>query len=623
MQNKNLLFFTLASVGILVAWQFFMAWMYPPVPRPTTPTPPVLTKTWPQTLPPKERQQALAALAVAALAGANPELPLPLAMQSAALTKYEFLPLPRWPFAGEAAVGALDGVSAFANNAAAMARFLPAPSTELKAETVELGAQSGWFLKVTLTNQGASIRQVVLNDFQQADIYGLPVPDPSDASKPMPLQLVPERRIRMRTELDHAPDHEILFDKSPEGRLYHYQLFDYEKLDDERPVNTLGLVTWKVSSVKNDPNADQHEVSFSTDVRDRVRITKTFTLKRGDYHVGLSVKVQSLVPDKADQHKFRYQLAGARGLPIEGVWYTYTFRNALIGWSDQKGGAHRHLEDSRQIAYWQGGEEHRRVQDQTTIRYAGVAVQFFAAVVAVAEKDQQPTGRDDFIKSARATHEGQPNPQMTFLDDITVRLMTEPLALEPGSPGSPGPAVEHHYLLYHGPVKVKLLHYLKGNRAVDTALVDRYEDGLQLRTLTDHHSPGAMGSFANSIGMTWLVIKFTNLMHWLLNQLHWVLPVYGLNIIMLTLMVRGLMFPISRRQALANQKMQEKMGKLAPEVKKLQEKYKDDPLALNQARNQLYMDNGINPLSAMGGCLLIFAQMPVFLGLYYALQESI
>jgi YidC/Oxa1 family membrane protein insertase len=69
--------------------------------------------------------------------------------------------------------------------------------------------------------------------------------------------------------------------------------------------------------------------------------------------------------------------------------------------------------------------------------------------------------------------------------------------------------------------------------------------------------------------------------------------------------------------------MQEKMQKLQPELKKLREKYGDDFTAMQQAQQELYRRHGVNPFSTLGGCLLLFAQMPIFLGLYYALQESI
>ena len=84
----------------------------------------------------------------------------------------------------------------------------------------------------------------------------------------------------------------------------------------------------------------------------------------------------------------------------------------------------------------------------------------------------------------------------------------------------------------------------------------------------------------------------------------------------LTLMVRGVMFPVSRKQAMTSLRMQE----LAPELKKLKEKLGDDKTAMGAAQMELYRKHGINPL---GTCWMLLLQMPIFMGLYYSLQESI
>ena len=149
-----------------------------------------------------------------------------------------------------------------------------------------------------------------------------------------------------------------------------------------------------------------------------------------------------------------------------------------------------------------------------------------------------------------------------------------------------------------------------------TAVINRYVDQLKLNTLTDYHSPGFMGTFASSIGWSYVVIKCTNVMHAVLGLLHWAVPSYGLCIILLTVMVRGMMFPLSRKQAMMGMRMQE----LAPELKKLQEKYKDDKQALAPAQWEMYRKHGVSPF---GSCWVVFLQMPIFMGLYYALQESI
>jgi YidC/Oxa1 family membrane protein insertase len=197
-----------------------------------------------------------------------------------------------------------------------------------------------------------------------------------------------------------------------------------------------------------------------------------------------------------------------------------------------------------------------------------------------------------------------------YSEDITVRAVSRPIELKPGE------KVVHKCLLYNGPVKVRLLSQFTGDKAVDATLVTRYADDLHLSTLTDYRSAGPFGAIAQKIFWTDLLIWCTQRMHELLNLLHRVVPIYGLTIILLTVLVRGLMFPISRRQAQISMKMQE----LAPEMKKLQEKYKDNPQGRNQAVMELYRRHKVNPL---GGCLPLLLQMPIFLGLYYALGESI
>ena len=194
------------------------------------------------------------------------------------------------------------------------------------------------------------------------------------------------------------------------------------------------------------------------------------------------------------------------------------------------------------------------------------------------------------------------------MDDITVRMVSEPIELTPDRP------VVHKYLLYNGPVKVRLLGNLEGSAAVPPEIVSRYMNDLHLQSLTDK------GRF-----MLWtdIIIFCTNLMHGFLWYLHKVLGNYGICIIVLTVLVRGMMFPLSRKQAIASTKMQAKMQELAPEVKKLEERFKNDPQGLQQAKTELYLKKGIHPLAMMGSCWVIFLQMPIFLGLYYALQESV
>lgn len=91
---------------------------------------------------------------------------------------------------------------------------------------------------------------------------------------------------------------------------------------------------------------------------------------------------------------------------------------------------------------------------------------------------------------------------------------------------------------------------------------------------------------------------------------------WGIAIIMLTFCIRVVFWPLSQKSF----KSMEQMKKLQPMMKKLREKYKDDKEALNREMMQLYKTYKVNPA---GGCLPILVQIPVFIGLYQALLNSI
>src|SRR5439155_19948523 len=129
-----------------------------------------------------------------------------------------------------------------------------------------------------------------------------------------------------------------------------------------------------------------------------VRISKTFTLTKRQYHLGLEVKLERL--NKTGKNlKFRYQLSGGHGLPIEGRWYTSTFRHALIARAEGNS-IWRDNQDIREISKKLGGES-VSPEEGKLIRYAGIAVQYFASVIVV-DDDQD---NRSFVTSARPTLE--------------------------------------------------------------------------------------------------------------------------------------------------------------------------------------------------------------------------
>jgi YidC/Oxa1 family membrane protein insertase len=119
---------------------------------------------------------------------------------------------------------------------------------------------------------------------------------------------------------------------------------------------------------------------------------------------------------------------------------------------------------------------------------------------------------------------------------------------------------------------------------------------------------------AVNAGFSWIE-PLTRFFGWALHTMYGVVPNYGLAIILITVLVRLGTWPIMARQM----KSAERMRELMPRIKELQEKYKDDKQKQSEETFKLYRETGVNPL---GGCLPMVLQLPVFIGLFYALQSS-
>lgn len=109
--------------------------------------------------------------------------------------------------------------------------------------------------------------------------------------------------------------------------------------------------------------------------------------------------------------------------------------------------------------------------------------------------------------------------------------------------------------------------------------------------------------------------SFVHMVETLIVSLHGALSkagipgAYGLSIILFTLGIKALTFPLNFKQMESTMKMQA----LSPRLRKIQADYKDNPQVLNQMTAQLYKEEQINPLA---GCLPVFAQIPVWIALY-------
>ena len=92
------------------------------------------------------------------------------------------------------------------------------------------------------------------------------------------------------------------------------------------------------------------------------------------------------------------------------------------------------------------------------------------------------------------------------------------------------------------------------------------------------------------------------------------LPNYGVAIILLTMLIKTLIYPLTYKQMASMRKTVD----LQPKIKAIQEKYKNDKEKANAAVMELYKEHNVNP---MGGCLPIVVQLPIFWALYSTLRN--
>ena len=152
------------------------------------------------------------------------------------------------------------------------------------------------------------------------------------------------------------------------------------------------------------------------------------------------------------------------------------------------------------------------------------------------------------------------------------------------------------------------------------AITTRLFAGAKEGTVLERYEAGGNGVSAIphfSLAIDWGWFRwFEKPIFWLLRSLFKFVGNFGVAIILLTVIVRGIMFPVAQRQFSSMAAMKA----IQPKLKSLQGRYKDDRQKLQEETMRLYKEEGVNPLA---GCLPIFLQIPVFFALYKVLMVSI
>jgi YidC/Oxa1 family membrane protein insertase len=224
------------------------------------------------------------------------------------------------------------------------------------------------------------------------------------------------------------------------------------------------------------------------------------------------------------------------------------------------------------------------------IRWAGVTNQYFTSLVsprvderASSEDQAKQFGTSVWARRFDVTEQTWKSAGHTS-DGTAQRHAVDGAIGMPGFSLAPGQTATHTFNVYVGPREYRRLREL-GNYTAE--IMDFGMFGIVSKTLL-------------------------NSMNWLNSWFH----SYALAIIVLTLIIKTLLWPLQNKATNSMKKMQA----LQPKMQELREKYKDDPTRMNTEVMKLYKDYGVNPV---GGCLPMLVQIPIFFGFYNMLGKAV
>ncbi|QDT03426.1 Membrane protein insertase YidC [Rubripirellula lacrimiformis] len=316
-----------------------------------------------------------------------------------------------------------------------------------------------------------------------------------------------------------------------------------------------------------------------------VRLQRTYAVKPADYSIDMQLQVDNLGDEAQD---LSYRLEGPNGVTLEGWWYSNKISPNFSGAA------------ARDVVYNTAAEDHELVSGYELLKLAKKTPEnpyrpIFAPDLDDSSRNLRYIGIDaQYFAVAYVPSEGVDS--LTTFRRCVAGVVADPLAVPKNKERAvnasfvldsvvanvpPGGSIRQELQMFAGPKDPEVL------------------------------EPFGLGQF---IYYGWFE-RFAKLLGGLLHLLSGV-GNYALAIILLTVIVRGCMFPLSRKAAINAQKMQE----LAPELKKIAEKHKDDMEGRMKAQRELQQRVGFNP---MAGCLPMFLQLPIFIGLYRALSVDI
>ena len=297
-----------------------------------------------------------------------------------------------------------------------------------------------------------------------------------------------------------------------------------------------------------------YDIKDSSGVSHKYLIGKHYSFKENEYVFKFDVTVKPL--------------DGARELDVNGAAYTIRTSPQIGPHFDRK----KNRNEVREILEFYNNKRFSKdIQGKTYDRpfeWAGVGGKYFAILI----KPQNVENISSVVKTSAAVENGYGNSQI-FLTRLPLKN---------------GISTDEFYV-YIGP---------------------RSENELIKYNLADKNKWGILNAkFNQALKTTGVFSLVEMLLKWALEKIHIFIHNWGLAIIALTVILKIILFPLSKKSAMGTLKMQE----IQPKMQAIQAKYRDNPQKLNEETAKLYKESGYNPVS---GCLPMILQMFILFALY-------
>lgn len=314
-------------------------------------------------------------------------------------------------------------------------------------------------------------------------------------------------------------------------------------------------------------------------------VTKTFKLNKATsnspdtdfaaYTIDVTLEIENRTQSV---QAISYAMQGPVGLPVENIENARRFMELQFGFKNGDSIKHVHPNAKEIAKQFDKAERYNDPDEietyQGKIQYMGVDVQYFAALLQPNDDESERPYVDEVAPVLL-----EPGKQKLDHSEISLKVRSQTFDINAGE------TLKHDYTLYAGPKRNELLAGMRAGEIIDY---------------------GWFGMISK------LMLTVMNFFHDAIKM-----P-YGIAIIMLTVIVRGVMYPISRRQAL----MAKRMKVLQPEFEAIRKKYADDKEKLALANLELMKKHNIIGMQ-VSGCLPMLLQLPIFIGLYQALNNSV